>query len=403
MVQDVKKKNEAVEAGKRLQEIAEIKFGELSDDEILQLLAERKRLIEIKSEYDSFLKEEKLRKEKEEMERLQKEQERLRKEEEERLQKEKEEKRLALEKERAEKLAALKKKKQSLAKEIGELNQAISPAKTDDDLLMFIAQRKKLEKELKDIETELSNEPSVNIPQTASVQAAVKTEDKIESDEETQKRGEGRGEVEMGEKIEEEGMRKTEEAKTAPSFRASLKKEFGDEEIGEDFPEGGELHRYLAQLKNNTGSLGTLLQEMPADAKKNKAFMLQVAKIDPAYAMHYADLELKKNEDFNVRVASMKNPRNSGNALAEMLPEARTSRVVLAAVKQDYRNVKFIQPNMEDYDEIMRIAKKATLETLQSLKSAADMFLIIPRVLQQDRQFMEEAKNVMSGENKKSA
>lgn len=378
MVQDVKKKNEAVEAGKRLQEIAEIKFGELADDDMLQLLAERKRLIEIKSEYDRFLKEaeklrkekerlkkeeeERLRKEKEEKERLQKEQERLRKEEEDRLRKEKEEKRLALEKEHAEKREAFTRKKQTLVKEIEELNQAISPAKADDDLLMLIAQRKKLEKELREVEAKLLNEPSTDISQTVSVEAAAEIEEK--------------------------------KAEPLPSFRESLKKEFGDEEIGEDFPEGGELHRYLTQLKNNTGSLGTLLQEMPADAKKNKAFMLQVAEIDPAYAMHYAGLELKKDEDFNVRAASLKNPRNSGNALAEMLTEARTSRVVLAAVKQDYRNVKFIQPNMEDYDEIMRIAKKATLEKLQSFKSAADMLLIIPRPLQQDRQFMEEAKSI---------
>lgn len=400
MVQDVKKKNEAAEAGKRLQEISEIKFGELSDDEILQLSAERKRFAEMKQRYEQLQKEEddRLRKE---QERLKKEEEdRRRKAEEERLRREKEEKeqlqkeqkeeekRLALEKERTEitkKRETLSKKKQSLAKEIEELNQAISPAKTDDDLLMLISQRKKLEKELREVEEKLLNELSTDIPQTASVEATAEIEEKKDV------------KVEKEEKIEPE-----KKAEPSVSFRESLKKEFGDEEIGEDFPEGGELHRYLAQLKNNTGSLGTLLQEMPANAKKNKAFMLKVAEIDPAYAMHYADKELKKNEDFNVRAASMKNPRNSGNALAEMFPEARTSRVVLAAVKQDYRNVKFIQPNMEDYDEIMRIAKKATLEKLQSLKSAADMLLIIPRPLQQDRQFMIEAKNIMSVENKKS-
>jgi hypothetical protein len=196
-------------------------------------------------------------------------------------------------------------------------------------------------------------------------------------------------EVEIEEKIAPK-----QEAEPTPSFKKSLKEEFGQETIEEDLPEGGELQRYLNQLKNNTGALGTLLQEMPADAKKNKAFMLQVAEIDPAYAMHYSDKELKKNESFNIKIASMKNPRNSGNALAEMLPEARTSRVVLVAVKQDYRNVKFVQPNMADYDEIIRIAKKVTLEKLNDLKSAADMLLIIPRLLQQDKQFMAEAKEI---------
>lgn len=187
----------------------------------------------------------------------------------------------------------------------------------------------------------------------------------------------------------------TSRGKTRPGgFRESLKEEFGGETIGEEIPENSELRRYLTQLKNNTGSLGTLLQEMPADAKKNKAFMLAVAEFDPAYAMHYADQELKRNEDFNLRVAAMKNPRNSGNALAEMLPEARTSRVVLAAVKEDYRNIRFIQPNMEDYDEMINIAKKAALEKIKELKNAADAMLLVPRPLQQDARFMEEVRTI---------
>jgi RNase P subunit RPR2 len=53
---------------------------------------------------------------------------------------------------------------------------------------------------------------------------------------------------------------------------------------------------------------------------------------------------------------------------------------------------------MEDYDEIMRIAKKVTLEKLKDLKSAADMTFIIPRPLQQDRQFMAEVKMIAEKE-----
>jgi hypothetical protein len=394
MVQDAKKKNETAEANKRLQEIALIKFGELTDDEILEILAERKRLVELKSEYERLKKEEeeRLRRAKEEGDRLRKEQERLRKEEEERLQKEKEE-RLLMEKQSAEKLAVAEKQKQTLIQEIEKLNQSIAPDKPDDELLALIAERKRLEKELKDIEMQLSSEFESSI-ETPRVTSSEISEAEIQPDNFDEKK----------EIVFETEEKKEAEAKAEPvkSFKESLKDEFGPEGIEDDLPEGGELQRYLNQLKNNSGALGTLLQEMPADAKKNKAFMLQVAKIDPAYAMHYADQELKKNESFNIRVASLKNPRHSGNALAEMLPEARTSQVVLAAVKQDYRNIKFVQPNMAGYDEMMRIAKKVTLEKLNDLKNAADMLLIIPRPLQQDKQFMAEAEKLTAGENGKS-
>lgn len=370
MAKNIKTENDIAENSKRLKEIAEIKLGKLSDDEVAELLVERQRLTELEREYERL--------QKEEEERLQKEQERLQKEEEERL---------LMEKERAEKIAAAKKKKQALAQDIERLGQSISPDKPDDELLTLIVERKRLEKELRDIETEMSHQPPMEV--TPDVSAAMPTED-IPMDNLDEKKA---GEVETEEKILLE-----QEAEPAPSFKESLKEEFGPETIEEDLPEGGELQRYLNQLKNNTGALGTLLQEMPADAKKNKVFMLRVAEIDPAYAMHYADQELKKNESFNIKVASMKNQRHSGNALAEMLPEARTSRVVLAAVKQDYRNVKFVQPNMADYDEMMSIAKKVTLERLNELKSAADILLIIPRLLQQDKQFMAEANEIVVGE-----
>ncbi len=342
----------------RLKEIAAMKFGELADDAVSQILDERRHLTELGSEY------EKLRQEEEE--------------------------RLLLEKQRAEQSEAIKKQKQALAKKIEKLNQSISPDKADDDLLALIAERKTLEKELENLETDSSGLLPPAAPPVAATEIS-----QTDIPPANLTGSPGAVATEMNETVETSA-----EKEPTPSFKASLKEEFGKEGIEEGLPEGGELQRYLNQLKNNTGSLGTLLQEMPADAKKNKAFMLQVAKIDPAYAMHYADVELKRNDDFNIRVAVLKNPRNSGNALAEMLPEARTSRVVLTAVKQDYRNIKFVQPNMADYDEMMRIAKKAALENLKSLKNAADMSLLIPRPLQQDAQFMAEAKEVIAENNK---
>ena len=335
-----------------------MKFGELADDAVSQILDERRHLTELGSEY------EKLRQEEEE--------------------------RLLLEKQRAEQSEAIKKQKQILAKKIEKLNQSISPDKADDDLLALIAERKTLEKELENLETDSSG----SLPPATPLVAAIEIS-QTDIPPANLTGSPSAVATEMNETVETSA-----EKDLTPSFKASLKEEFGKEGIEEGLPEGGELQRYLNQLKNNTGSLGTLLQEMPADAKKNKAFMLQVAKIDPAYAMHYADVELKRNDDFNIRVAVLKNPRNSGNALAEMLPEARTSRVVLTAVKQDYRNIKFVQPNMADYDEMMRIAKKAALENLKSLKNAADMSLLIPRPLQQDTQFMAEAKEVIAENNK---
>lgn len=356
MVKNTKIENEAAKAGKRLQEIAEIKFEDLTDDDVLQFLEERKRLKEIKREYERL--------QKEEREHLRREQDRLRKEE---------EGRKLLEKQRAEQHETLKKQKRELTGEINKLNESISADKVDDELLAIIAKRKKFEEELKNIEADLVSEFPIEVSQIKRVEMS---EENVSADNFDNKKS-------------------PDVAISLTSFRKSLKDEFGQEGIAGDFPEGGELHRYLTQLKNNTGSLGTLLQEMSADAKKNKAFMLQVAKIDPAYAMHYADEELKNDEDFNIRVASLKNPRNSGNALAEMFPKGRTSRVVLAAVKQDYRNIKFVQPNMEHYDEMMHIAKKATMEKLKDLKNATDMLLLIPRPLQRDTQFMAEAKKVM--------
>lgn len=344
-------------------------FENLSDDEVLRLLAERKRLEELQREYEKLQKEE--------------------------------EERLLLEKKNAEEHEENERKKEALAQAIEKLNRSISPDKADDELLALIAERKALEQELENIGIDSPRSVSAEmIVEPAAIPATDMPGESLPEKKETVIEKQEISlppETSIPEKMEEK-----QEEPLQPSFRKSLKEEFGQEGILTDgLQEGGELHRYLDQLKNNTGSLGTLLQEMPIDAKKNKAFMLKVAEIDSAYAMHYADNELKKDEDFNIRIATMKNQRNSGNPLAEMLPEARTSKVVLAAVKQDYRNIKFVQPNMAEYDEMMRIAKNVAMEKIKDLKDAADLMLLIPRPLQQDKQFMAEVAKITAGKKEK--
>ncbi len=375
MEKNTKISKKPAQENERLAVIAETKLGDLSDDAILALLAERKHL---EASRDAFLARQKAEEAKE--------QERLR-----------------VERENAERHNAIAHKREALIQAIETLNQSISPDKTDNELLAFVKQRKALEKELEalspveDTATPLAVEATptplvADLPVVETPENTVAEKNQItESASET---------LPPLTDISAPIITPKKLVTSIPSshFQQTLKEDFGRESIqNNDGVEGSELARYLDQLKNNTGSLGTFLQEIPLNAKKNKAFMLKVAEIDPAYAMHYADeATLKRDEDFNIRIASMKNPRHSGNALAEMLPEARTSKVILAAVKQDYSNVKFIKPDMEAYDEILRIAKKATLEKLEALKEAADMSLIIPRPLQEDKQFMEEAKKVVS-------
>lgn len=365
MTKIVQGQNVGGEHKKRLQEIAEVRFGMLSDDEILRFLAERKRLSDVEREYEKVQKEEVARLEREKKE---------------------------------EDLKAVEKKKTTILKKIEELNKSISGKMSDDDLLVLVARRKELEKEVAESggETHPQKEEILPAPTPPAQVALVpdvlpekefaepKTEVRVAAPKEGGEAGSG------GEKkaVTDETLSR--------GLKNHIEEEYGDEKISNSgIEEGTEFQRYFDQLKNNVGSLGTLLQNMPLDAKKNKAFMLRVAKIDPAYAMHFADKEtLKRDEDFNLRIASLDNPRNSGNALAEMLPEARTSKVLLAAVKQDYRNVRFIQPDMADYDEMMSIAKRAALEKVKNLKEATDILLLIPKLLQQDKQFMLQVKEI---------
>lgn len=157
-----------------------------------------------------------------------------------------------------------------------------------------------------------------------------------------------------------------------------------------------EYPEYLSELKANAQSLGTFLQGLPIAVKRSRSFMLEVAKIDPAYAMHYADKDtLKKDEAFNVSVAALPNHRNSGNPLSEMLPEMRTGQVVLLGVKNDFRNVRFIDPRMPEYDEILAVAKKGILASLEAQHGAHNSKAFVPLILQKDKAFMEEIDAVL--------
>ncbi len=162
---------------------------------------------------------------------------------------------------------------------------------------------------------------------------------------------------------------------------------------------GSEFGQYLDQMGKDPASMGKILDNLPATAKRDKLFMLSVAQIDPAYAMHYADKDvLKKDEDFNLKVVAIKGKRLTGNVLAEMLPEARTAAVVMAAVKHDYRNVRYALPQMADYDKMLERAKKSAIEKVKELKESVDISVLVPKVLQKDKEFMETIEKIVPKE-----
>ena len=371
----------------RLEQISGVNFGALSDDEALELLAERKHIQGLYEEYQK----------------------------------------------RQAHLTELIAEEDQTEDAITALNQSISPDKDDAALLSLIAHRKELEEKLLSVhgeiealkrgkreKTQSEKEPA---PAPVSESEALNTETASEAAEEV-----SAAQTETEEALEPASTEETpktdpvaeaspyalepigkEEAspavepapgETAPAepevssaSSVGMTEEFGTEGIAESsLGKNVDLERYLDQLKSNKDSLGTLLQGMPLNAKKNKAFMLEVAHIDPAYAMHYADMTLKKDEDFNVQVAGIKNPRNSGNALSEMLPEARTAKVVSAGVKQDYKNIRFAAPQMEGYADMLASAKKRALEEIRQMKNAVDVRLLVPKPLQQDKAFMQEVE-----------
>lgn len=347
-------KGDAERYSARLQEIAETVFGALSDDEALALLAERKAL-------------------EAEREKMKREHSRI----------------AELEKEKTEAEAA-----------IAELNRSITPEKSDEALLGLIKERKESEAKLDGIERELLSMRREGAPK-----------EEIPAEKEAADSSKAFQPVSAKNPISEDiAVQDTEEAQPpAPEVSAetvapeesvsaaALAPDFGKESIVVDpLQESGELDRYLSEIREHTESLGMLLQGMPKTAKANRTLMLKVAEIDPAYAMHYAEDSLKRDESFCVKVAGMKNNRNSGNALAEMLPEVRTAQVVMAGVKQDYRNVRFALPNMEGYRDMLEIAKKGTIERVKELKDGADAALLVPKVLQKDAEFMQKVEALVS-------
>lgn len=339
----------------RLQEIALLNFGELSDEEVLKLLAERKQLEEKEKEY------------------------------------------LLLEKEKA-LLNEKEAEKAGLDEKLAELNKLISPDKPDDELLHLIKERKEIEASLDIIQAEIASLKK----ETPTPIAPKKKEEKIEEVAEVAKEepvvespvAEPVSEEEVAPQVEPASESVAEPQAEVLSPVSDVAEEFGAEKIvSNTLP--SDLQRHIDQMKHNPTTLGTVLDSLPSTTKKDKLFMLAVAQIDPAYAMHYADADsLKKDEDFNVRVASMKNLRNSGNALSEMLPEGRTSKVILAAVKNDYKNVRYALPNMADYDEMLTIAKKGSLDAVKQLKEGVDVTLLVPKILQKDKAFMEQVATV---------
>lgn len=324
----------------RLKEIQTMTLAGLSDDAILELLAERKHLENLILQYQQED---------------------------------------ALASESAKKHDALVAQEKSIEEEITHLNEEIRPDKDDDALLELIQERKALEAELLHVEQELQE------PLPVQKVKKVKTE-KVEPEVSAVPQPVALPEVEEVLVVEEH-----------PEPRAPIFKEagFGEEEIRiNGLEESGEFEKYVHQLEASRESLGSFLQSLPRTARANKGFMLKVASMDPAYAMHYAVDALRQDESFHIEVASLKNSHGAGNALAEMDPAMRTGQVVLAGTRQDFRNVRFAQEDMPEYDEIVLVAKKEAIEKVKEFKEAVDMTMFLPKILQHDEAFMAEVQKI---------
>jgi hypothetical protein len=322
----------------RLKEIQASTLAGLSDDAILELLAERKHLENVVAEYQKQ------------------------------------------ETESAQKHDNLVKEEHLVEEKIAHLNEEIRPDKKDEELIALIQERKLLEEELLHIEQELGSPlPSPEIKKATPIKKEVESP---------------KQEVEVVPAISplpQEIKEVVEEPK--PLFKEAG---FGDQGIQLDgLQESGDFEKYVHQLEASRDSLGGFLQSLPRVARVNKSFMLRVASIDPAYAMHYAVDGLRRDENFHIQIASIRNTRGSGNALAEMDVEMRTGQVVLAATRQDFRNVRFVGKDMPEYDEIIKVAKKSALEKIQEFKEAVDVTVFIPKILQQDEIFMASVQTVL--------
>lgn len=317
--------SQLVDHGERLAEIARTTLGELADEAVLHLLAERKKLQELQEQY----------------ERLEAEKERVR----------------------------WQKEGESAQKEIDRLNALITADKPDDELIRLVEERKTWEVK----QEEAEHHVGLELKRARTVSGAVE-----------------------GEPVSSEGMSGERmsfaESDVVGNNEQSDTPYFADVTLDTS----SEWYPHLTRIRGAQGSMGRLLEALPVDAKRDKAFMLEIAKIDPLYAMHYADqATLKKDPDFNLRVAVMNNPRGVGSVLSEMLPEARTAQVVMAGIKNDYRNVRFLLPQMEGYGAMLAQAKE---EALTEARNSHDGVTILPypKILEQDKAFMTEIQALRS-------
>jgi hypothetical protein len=373
----------------RLGAIATTTLGDLTDEVVLELLAERRSLGKENAAY-----------------------ERLRDEE-------------------SSRAAALTAEEQALEHELEELNSSITPDKDDDTLLTLIQHRKELEARLKALSEEaekilgkiLQAGDSSKDEGTEVVPAPVETDTAV-SEEASAPGGEiegGNEKSDVSEEKREATVREEESmvsavlplgspqsvAPVAEEVPAEEKKEALDPLIGREGIRANsnsqEATKYLQFLESNPEEALSQLETLPEYLRKDKVFMLQVAKVDPAYAMHYADAKtLKRDEDFNVRIAGMKNPRDSGNPLAEMLADMRTNQVVLAAVKQDFRNLRYATQSMEGYADMIEIAKREAREKVKALGQAVDVRVFLPKTLRNDPVFLEEIEGMVAKLKEKS-
>jgi len=355
----------------RLQEISVMTFGSLTDEVVLELLAERRSLIKENDLYEN------------------------------------------IRNEQAKRVAELTAEEQALEHELEELNASITPDKDDDTLLKLIQRRKELESKLEVLGAE-ERELSIGSPHEEGRSMPKPSLDDVP--------------VSVSPPLEEEPEESVEEVKTQPQvvLPTPAVQSVGDisqeesrepvvqEPIREEEPkkekisdtligsegikrvDDEEALEYLRFLHTNPEEALARLETLSEHLRKDKLFMLEVAKVDPAYAMHYADSKtLKRDEDFNVRIAGMKNPRDSGNPLAEMLSDMRTHQVVMAAVKQDFRNLRYATRSMEGYAEMVEIAKREAREKVRSLGQAVDVRVFLPKTLREDREFLKEIEDIV--------
>lgn len=355
----------------RLQEISVMTFGSLTDEVVLELLAERRSLIKENDLYEN------------------------------------------IRNEQAKRVAELTAEEQALEHELEELNAAITPDKDDDTLLKLIQRRKELESKLEVLgaeERELSigspHEEGRSMPNPSLDDAPVSAGLPLEEEpEEGVEEAKVQPQVVLStptvQSIEDISQEESREPVVQEPIREEKprKEKVLDALIGSEGIKGvndQEALEYLQFLHTNPEEALARLETLSEHLRKDKLFMLEVAKVDPAYAMHYADSKtLKRDEDFNVRIAGMKNPRDSGNPLAEMLSDMRTHQVVMAAVKQDFRNLRYATRSMEGYAEMVEIAKREAREKVRSLGQAVDVRVFLPKTLREDREFLKEIEDIV--------